>query len=110
DCATARILEDSGASAIATTSAGIAFAQGYPDGQHIPRDRMLDSVARIAASVSVPVSADLEAGYGSLPEALAESGRGLLDAGAVGLNLEDHVGRREDPLVDLPTQLAKIRA
>src|SRR5215470_5679614 len=110
DCATARVLEDAGAPAIATTSAGIAFAQGYPDGQQISRERMLEMVARIAASVSVPVTADMEAGYGSSAEDLAETIRGLLDAGAVGLNLEDHVGRREDPLVDLPTQLAKLRA
>ena len=110
DCATARILEESGAPAIATTSAGIAFAYGYPDGQKIPPERMLEAVARTCGSVRVPVTADLEAGYGNSPEELHRTAAGMLDAGAVGLNLEDHVGEPEDPLVPLSLQLEKIRA
>ncbi len=110
DCATARIFEKAGSAAIATTSAGIAFAYGYPDGQKIPPALMLEAVARICESVSVPVTADLEAGYGDSPEALERTVSGMLEAGAVGLNLEDHVGESKDPLVPLPLQLEKIRA
>ncbi|HEX7253598.1 MAG TPA: isocitrate lyase/phosphoenolpyruvate mutase family protein, partial [Thermoanaerobaculia bacterium] len=110
DCAGARILEAGGALAIATTSAGIAFSKGYPDGQRISRELMLAEVARIAASVSVPVTADLESGYGASPEALERLAADALEAGAVGLNLEDHVGARESPLVDLTLQLEKLRA
>src|ERR1700757_3518456 len=68
DAATAKIIERAGAAAIATTSAGIAFASGLPDGQEISRDRMLEVVARIADSVALPVTADAEAGYGDTPE------------------------------------------
>jgi 2-methylisocitrate lyase-like PEP mutase family enzyme len=110
DCGSARILEASGAPAIATTSAGIAFSRGYPDGEQIPRDLMLAEVERIAASVAVPVTADLESGYGASPEGLERLAADVLEAGAVGLNLEDHVGVREAPLVDLHLQLEKLRA
>ena len=110
DCATARIVEKSGAPAIATTSAGIAFACGYPDGQRIPRELMLEAVARICAAVSVPVTADLEAGYGDSRESLEKTVAGMLEAGAVGLNLEDHSGAPTDPLVELELQVEKIRA
>ena len=86
DVASARALERAGASAIATTSSGVAASLGYPDGEAIPAGEMLAAVGRIAASVSLPVTADLEAGYGLAPAALVA---GLLNAGAVGLNLED---------------------
>src|SRR5712691_563061 len=105
DCATARIFEKAGSAAIATTSAGIAFSYGYPDGQKIPPDRMLEAVARICEAVSVPVTADMEAGYGTSSEELQRTVTGMLEAGAVGLNLEDHVGEPNDPLVSLPLQL-----
>ena len=85
DVASARIYEDAGFAAIATTSAGIAFSLGYPDGQHIPRDEMLEAVGRIAGAVAVPVSADVESGYGDP----LRTARGVMQAGAVGLNLED---------------------
>jgi 2-methylisocitrate lyase-like PEP mutase family enzyme len=110
DSGGARVLEAAGAPAIATTSAGIAFSRGYPDGERIPRDEMLAEVARIAGSVSVPVTADLESGYGTGPEALERLADDALEAGAVGLNLEDHVGPREAPLVDLAVELEKLRA
>ncbi len=110
DAATARILEKAGSPAIATTSAGIAFACGYPDGEKIPRDQMLEAIARICAAVSVPVTADVEAGYGDTPEELHRTATGVLEAGAVGMNLEDGTGRPDHPLADLPLQLDKIRA
>src|ERR1700685_1457197 len=68
DVASARTIEENGLPAIATTSAGIAFSLGYPDGQNISRQEMLAHVARIAQAVRVPVTADVEAGYGDLPE------------------------------------------
>ncbi len=85
DAASARIFEDAGFPAIASTSAGIAFSLGYPDGQLIPRDEMLAAVAKIARSVKVPVTADLESGY----EDVAKTAQTAIEAGAVGLNLED---------------------
>jgi 2-methylisocitrate lyase-like PEP mutase family enzyme len=101
DCASARIFELAGFPAVATTSAGVAFAYGYPDGQRIPADEMLEAVHRIARSVSVPVTADLEAGYGDVAETTAR----LIASGAVGLNLEDREG---DSLVDIDTQVKRI--
>ena len=73
DVASARIIEETGFPAVATSSAGIAFAQGFPDGQKIPRERMLAVVADIAKAVKVPVTADVEAGYGSTPEDAART-------------------------------------
>jgi 2-methylisocitrate lyase-like PEP mutase family enzyme len=108
DVASARIIEDLGASAIATTSAGVAAALGYPDGEKIARDEMLDMVARIAAAVRVPVTADFEAGYSTTVEGLAESIKALVSSGAVGLNLEDITGPSESDHVDLATQIKKI--
>jgi len=89
DVVSARLIERSGARAIATTSAGIAWALGYPDGERIPREEMLGVVERIARAVSVPVTADLEAGYGPRASDVAETVRLAIGAGAVGMNLED---------------------
>ena len=110
DAASARIVEESGYPAIATTSAGIAAAQGFPDGQAINRDRMISVVAQIVQSVNVPVSADVEAGYGNKPEDAAQTTREVIAAGAIGLNLEDASGDRQHPLVELSLQLEKLRA
>lgn len=110
DVAAARIIEEAGFPAIATTSAGVAFSLGYPDGQKISREEMLARVARITRAVKVPVSADVEAGYGDRPEDAAQTARGVIEAGAVGINLEDGTGDSQRPLVDLALQLEKIRA
>src|SRR5229473_3804606 len=110
DVASARIFEEAGISAIATTSAGIAFTLGYPDGQRISREEMLAAVARIAAAVKVPVTADVEAGYGDRPEDAALTTRGVIEGGAVGMNLEDGTGDPESPLTELSLQLEKIVA
>jgi 2-methylisocitrate lyase-like PEP mutase family enzyme len=91
DAVSARIVEGAGFPAIATSSAAVANSLGYPDGERISRAEMLDVVRRIASKVSVPVSADLEAGYGETHDDMAETAAGLIDAGAVGLNLEDGV-------------------
>ncbi len=110
DVASARIFENAGFGAIATTSAGVAFTLGYPDGEKISREEMLARVGRIARAVKVPVTADLEAGYGSRPEDAARSAREAIEAGAVGMNLEDGTADVAHPLVELTLQLERIRA
>jgi 2-methylisocitrate lyase-like PEP mutase family enzyme len=110
DVASARVLEELGFPAIATTSAGVAFALGYPDGQRVSRDEMLDVVGRIARAVRVPVTADMEAGYGTTPKDMAETAKAIVAAGAVGLNLEDVTGDTESTQVETNLQAEKIRA
>lgn len=110
DVASARILEECGHPAIATTSAGIAYSLGYPDGQRISRDEMLEVVGRIARAVRIPVTADLEAGYGTTAEEMAETVKAAITAGAIGMNLEDVTGDDESSLVAIPLQVEKIRA
>src|SRR5438034_463989 len=108
DVATARLVEEAGFPAVATTSAGVAWALGYPDGERISRDEMLAVVHRIAAAVRVPVTADLEAGYGATPEAAARTARDAIAAGAIGLNLED--GTNEGRLLDASLHVERIQA
>lgn len=110
DAASARLFAEAGYPALATTSAGIAYSQGYADGERISRDEMLAVVARIAAHAQVPVTADMEAGYGRAPEAAAETVRGVIAAGAVGLNLEDAIHAEEGRLLDLDLSVARVRA
>lgn len=107
DAASARIVEHAGFKAIATSSAAVANSLGYPDGQRISRAEMLEVVRRISAKVSVPVSADLEAGYGTSADEVGETARALIEAGAVGLNLEDSVD--EAALVPVDQHAAKVR-
>jgi 2-methylisocitrate lyase-like PEP mutase family enzyme len=110
DVASARLIEDAGFPAIATTSAGVAFSLGYPDGQKIAREEMLAAVARMARALAVPVTADVESGYGRRPEDAARTARAVIEAGAIGMNLEDAPGDSAAPLLDLALQLEKIRA
>jgi 2-methylisocitrate lyase-like PEP mutase family enzyme len=106
DPPSARRLAHDGYPAIATTSAGVAEALGYEDGNVTPPDEMLAAVARIAAVVDVPVTADLEAGYGLEPAALVD---GLLGAGAVGLNFED-TDHEAGGLTDAERQAERLAA
>jgi 2-methylisocitrate lyase-like PEP mutase family enzyme len=92
DVASACVFEAAGFPAIGTTSAGVAFANGYPDGQQIRRDEMLAQIKRMVAAVDVPVSADIEAGYGPSPDDVAATIKGVIDAGGAGVNLEDNNG------------------
>jgi 2-methylisocitrate lyase-like PEP mutase family enzyme len=110
DVVSARIFVKAGARAIATTSAGIAFTLGYPDGEKVSREEMLQVVARIARGVDVPVTADIEAGYASTPLGLGETIRAVIDAGAIGFNLEDATGNSSLPLFEMEEQLARIHA
>ncbi len=109
DVASARVLEELGYPAIATTSAGVAFSLGYPDGQRVSRDEMLEVVARISRAVRVPVTADMESGYGTTPKDMAETAKAIVAAGAVGLNFEDVIGDTESSQVDIKLQVEKIR-
>jgi 2-methylisocitrate lyase-like PEP mutase family enzyme len=110
DGASAVLLAAAGFPAIATTSAGVAFARGYPDGQRITRDEMIAAVKRIVDLVEVPVTADLEAGYGPKPEDVAGTVRQAIAAGAVGCNLEDGTGDRQAPLLELARMVERVRA
>jgi 2-methylisocitrate lyase-like PEP mutase family enzyme len=110
DVASARTFEDAGFPAIATTSAGVAFSLGYPDGQRIPREEMMARIARITRAVHVPVTADVEAGYGNTPEDAAKTTRELIQAGVSGMNLEDASGRTDQALSSLQLAVEKIKA
>jgi 2-methylisocitrate lyase-like PEP mutase family enzyme len=105
DVASARIAEDAGAAAVATTSAGVAWSLGAPDGDVLERDDAMAAVARIAAAVRVPVSADIEGGYARTAAGVGETVRAVIDAGAVGINIEDG----ERPAADLVGRIAAAR-
>jgi len=122
DPLSARAFESCGFPAVATTSAGIAYSFGYPDGERLGRGEMAEATTRIVGAVSVPVTADVEAGYGPSPEDAAETAQAVVGAGAVGLNLEDAADASPPgqegspgegaagPLVELAAQVEKIRA
>src|SRR3954466_13282902 len=108
DCASARIVAKAGFPALATSSAAVAYVYGYPDGQRISRGEMMEMVGRIARSVDLPVSADVEAGDGETALAAAETARAVLAAGAVGINLEDTAN--DGRLLPVEAQVERIRA
>jgi 2-methylisocitrate lyase-like PEP mutase family enzyme len=95
DAGSARVIESSGAKAIATTSAGLAWSRGYADGGALPASILIHAVTEIARVISVPLSVDMEAGYATEPAAIAENAFALASAGAVGINLEDGTDRPE---------------
>ena len=110
DAMSARVIEDAGARAIATTSAGVAFSVGYPDGEAIPRDEMIAAIARIARVVTIPVSADIESGFAHDARGVAETVRRVIDAGAIGINLEDQIHDGTHSLYDLGVAVDRVRA
>ena len=111
DVAGARIVAEAGYPVIATSSAGVAWSLGHPDGEIISRDDMLFMVRRIAAAVDLPVTADMEAGYGEGPEAVADTVTATLEAGAVGANIEDSSSQEAGhPMLDYDLSVARIRA
>jgi 2-methylisocitrate lyase-like PEP mutase family enzyme len=103
DVASARIAEAAGSRAVATTSAGVAWSLGAPDGDVIERDAAVAAIGRVASAVSVPVTADIESGFGATPEQVAATIRAVVAAGAVGVNIED--GDR-----DVASQCARLAA
>ena len=108
DAASARVFEAEGFPAIATTSAGVAAALGYPDGGIVPSREMIEAVSRIVRAVKVPVSADIEHAYAETPDAVAEVVLRVIAAGAVGINIEDCLPGAAE-LEPLDVQLAKIK-
>jgi 2-methylisocitrate lyase-like PEP mutase family enzyme len=116
DAASAAMVEHCGLPAIATSSAAMANALGFPDGQYIPWSQMLDAVARVCRAVKVPVTADIESGFAANVTALETSITQIIQAGAVGVNLEDLMPsqsenvRHGNPLFPLPEQIARIQA
>ncbi|KUN09144.1 3-methyl-2-oxobutanoate hydroxymethyltransferase [Streptomyces yokosukanensis] len=109
DAASAALIAQAGARAIATTSAGVAWSAGRPDGHGLTRQEMADAVRRIADAVDVPVSADIEGGYGPGADDVAATVRAVIAAGAVGVNLEDSHAPG-GPLHDVPAQAARVRS
>ncbi|MFJ4835066.1 isocitrate lyase/phosphoenolpyruvate mutase family protein [Streptomyces sp. NPDC088747] len=112
DTASARIVEEAGAAAVATTSAGVAWELGSADGDTLGRARALGAVERIAAVVHVPVSADVESGYAEDAAGVADTIRAVLAAGAVGVNIEDasHAEGGGEPLRPIAEQAERIAA
>ncbi|HEY6066797.1 MAG TPA: isocitrate lyase/phosphoenolpyruvate mutase family protein [Thermoanaerobaculia bacterium] len=94
DAGTARLVESAGARAIATSSAAVAWSHGFPDGDRLPVEILVATVSEIARVVKVPVSVDVEGGYSSDPAQVAENVSAVIDAGGVGINVEDGT---EDP-------------
>jgi 2-methylisocitrate lyase-like PEP mutase family enzyme len=107
DAASALVVAEAGFPAVATTSSGMSASLGWADGEHTPADEMFAAILRIARSVDVPVTADIEGGYGLTPEEIVQR---LLDAGAVGCNLEDTDHRTGTTLVDSTAQADRLAA
>ena len=95
DAGSARLIESLGAKAIATPSAGVAWAHGDPDGDTLPWPLLRATVADIVRAVRVPVSADVEGGYSNDPAAVGEMVAAVIEAGAIGINIEDGSGAPE---------------
>lgn len=114
DAVSARIVEDAGGAAVATTSAGLAWSLGVADGDRLDRDVALAAVARITAVVRVPVSADIESGYASGAEGVGDTVRAVLAAGAVGVNIEDALYEEGAgplrPVAEQAERIAAVRA
>lgn len=112
DAGSARVFAQLGFRAIATTSSGVAVANGYPDGERMSRDTMVEALGRIAAAVECPVTADIETGYGATVEAKLQTIHAVVEAGAVGINIEDSAkdGTAAQPLVDLAQQVELLQA
>lgn len=110
DVASAKIFEAAGFRAVATTSSGVANSLGYPDGEAVSRDEMLDVIRRIARGLTVPLSADIEGGYAPGLDALKANIGAVIEAGAVGINLEDGMHDGSHQLFPVEAALARIKA
>jgi 2-methylisocitrate lyase-like PEP mutase family enzyme len=109
DVASARLIEQAGAPAVATTSAGVAWSLGAPDGDRLTRDRAVDLVARVVAGARVPVTADIESGYGATAADVGDTVRAVADAGAAGINLEDGAYPGVRPVEEQAERIAAAR-
>lgn len=109
DVGSARILAAMGFPALATTSAGMAFSMGVPEGS-VTREETLRHCRTLVAATPLPLSADLEKGFGDSPESVAETIRAAAAIGLAGCSIEDHTGRRDDPIFDFGLAVARIEA
>lgn len=109
DVASARLFEESGFPAIATSSAGVMVSLGYPDGERISRKEFFSAIQRIARALSVPLSADIVHGFGRTPKEVVRTVKSVLDAGAVGINIEDSVHETKR-LVAVADQVERLEA
>jgi 2-methylisocitrate lyase-like PEP mutase family enzyme len=107
DVASALIAEAAGAKAVATTSAGVAWTLGAPDGNKVDRDLVIDLVARIVRAVEVPVTADIESGFGENAQAVGATAKAIAEVGASGVNIEDGLG---GVLRDVQEQKERLQA
>jgi 2-methylisocitrate lyase-like PEP mutase family enzyme len=110
DAISARIFAAAGFPAIATTSGGVSWALGYADGEAAPWPEVVAATARIVRVVAVPVTADIEAGFGDTPEAVGTSISEIIQAGAVGVNLEDGTPRETAPIRTIADAARRIAA
>jgi 2-methylisocitrate lyase-like PEP mutase family enzyme len=110
DVASAILMRRAGAPAVATTSAGVAWSLGRPDGNQLSREDAVSAVARIAGAVDVPVSADIESGFGADAAAVGETVTAVIAAGAVGINLEDSLTEGDAPLRTVEDAAARVAA
>jgi 2-methylisocitrate lyase-like PEP mutase family enzyme len=110
DALSARAIEEARARAIATSSATMAHALGYPDGEAAPRSEIVAAIGRIARVVEAPITADIESGFGRTPADIAETVRMVIEAGAVGVNLEDSILERRGELYELAQALERLNA
>ena len=95
DAGSAKLMETLGAKAVATSSAAVAWSHGYADGHHMPVETAVQAVREAVRVLSVPLTADIEGGYSDDPKAVGETAARVIDAGAVGINLEDGGGSAE---------------
>jgi 2-methylisocitrate lyase-like PEP mutase family enzyme len=109
DVASARLVEEAGAAAVATTSAGVAWSLGAADGDRLDRQLAVELIARVTAAVDLPVTADIERGFAETPEGVGETIRLVLGAGAVGINIEDSVGASLRPVEEQVARIAAAR-
>ena len=109
DAGSAQAIQEIGAKAIATSSWSVAAAHGYEDGEKLPFDLVLENLKRIIASVEIPVTIDLEGGYGQSPTQVKETVTKVIEAGAVGINVEDQIVGK-DELYSIEDQCARIKA
>jgi 2-methylisocitrate lyase-like PEP mutase family enzyme len=109
DVGSARLLASLGFEALATTSAGLAFSLGRPEGL-LSREEVLAHCRAIVGATGLPVSADLEKGFGDSPESAAETIRAAAETGLAGCSIEDHTGRRDDPIYDATLAVERIAA
>lgn len=110
DLASARLIEEAGFQALATTSAGICYSRGFPDLQRIGRERMFAAVKPIIEAVDVPVTVDVENGYGDTPEDVADTIRQVMELGAVGCNIEDVSTNFDGSLEETDLVVERLRA